>query len=444
IEGSSNNKALELYNPTNAPVDLSNYIIYRYNNGSSSPSGSLVPSGILAPYDVYVIANASADPAVLAVADTTHSITFYNGDDALMLKNMLTGDTLDIIGVIGVDPGSSWPVGSGSTAEHTLVRMNTVQSGTTDWTIGATQWDVYPQNTFTFLGSHSSVCGSGGTNPVITIAPPAQTVNEGDTALVVVSIANANNNPTQFDLTVSSFSTAMLNSDFTVMTGTYTFPANSTTPIEIPVVIIDDTLTEGSEFIGLLITNATNNATVNNDSASIVILPNDSVFPLYTIAQVRTYNPATCDHDSVGVRCRLTGTVIGLNYRPSGLQFYMHDGTGGINVFNFSGNLGYNVTQGDSIMVTGMLGVFNGLLEIIPSRIDLITSGANLPSPIAVTSLNEDLEGEFVVFRNCWLVDSTAWTGTGSGFNVQFTNGTDTLEFRIDNDMPFYSMPAPA
>ena len=36
VEGWSNNKAIELVNPTNAPIDLSQYELRRYSNGSSS------------------------------------------------------------------------------------------------------------------------------------------------------------------------------------------------------------------------------------------------------------------------------------------------------------------------------------------------------------------------------------------------------------------------
>jgi hypothetical protein len=63
---------------------------------------------------------------------------------------------LDIIGVIGVDPGTNWPVGAGATSEFTLVRQTSITDGETNWTISATEWDVYPQNTTTYIGSHTA------------------------------------------------------------------------------------------------------------------------------------------------------------------------------------------------------------------------------------------------------------------------------------------------
>ncbi|MFT4522715.1 MAG: putative extracellular nuclease, partial [Bacteroidia bacterium] len=61
IEGSSSNKAVELYNPTDQPINLSDYAVLLFGNGATSPNQSLLPTGTIAPYDVFVIANSSAD-----------------------------------------------------------------------------------------------------------------------------------------------------------------------------------------------------------------------------------------------------------------------------------------------------------------------------------------------------------------------------------------------
>ncbi len=156
IEGSSSNKAFEIYNPRSTSLDLTEYVVYRNNNGSLTPTDSLFPQGTIAAYDVFVLGNPSANPAIIAEADTTHTMSFYNGDDAVWLKSLVSGDTLDIIGVIGEDPGSGWVVGSGATNNTTLIRKYEVTQGQTNWVIGATEWDVFSIDMTDSLGAHTT------------------------------------------------------------------------------------------------------------------------------------------------------------------------------------------------------------------------------------------------------------------------------------------------
>lgn len=155
LEGASNNKAIEFYNPLNVTVNLTDYAIYRYNNGSPTPTDSLFPQGTLAPGAVFVAGNPTAVAGITAVSDTLHTITFFNGDDAMELRYRPTQTTLDVIGIIGNDPGTNWAVGTGATSEFTLVRMFAHTDGELNWAVSSTEWDVYPVNTFTFTGSHS-------------------------------------------------------------------------------------------------------------------------------------------------------------------------------------------------------------------------------------------------------------------------------------------------
>jgi hypothetical protein len=165
LEGTSNNKAIEIYNPTGSAVDLSLYRMVRSNNGADSIQYIQPLIGSLDPDQVYVMVNPSADPVLLAVADIdTGAITFYNGDDYMALeKNIASVWTpIDVIGVLGVDPGATWPVAgvTPGTGEKTLVRKDVIMMGTTDWDASAgtdslnSQWLVYPQNTFIYLGNH--------------------------------------------------------------------------------------------------------------------------------------------------------------------------------------------------------------------------------------------------------------------------------------------------
>lgn len=89
IEGSSYNKAIEIYNGTGAPVDLGAglYTLELYSNGSPTVSQTMTLSGTIANGDVFVLAHPSADPAILAEADVTSgSVIHFNGNDAVVLR----------------------------------------------------------------------------------------------------------------------------------------------------------------------------------------------------------------------------------------------------------------------------------------------------------------------------------------------------------------------
>ena len=169
-EGSGYNKYIEIYNPTSASVDLSSYQIWKISNGGSwdeGESNSISLSGNLAANDVYIVchsgqSNNPTDPVILEQCDlqTSESGVNFNGDDAIGLA--YNAELIDQIGDSGDDPGNGWDVGgvSEATQNHTLVRKANVTAGNTNWESSAgtssdnSEWEVYPQNTFDFLGWH--------------------------------------------------------------------------------------------------------------------------------------------------------------------------------------------------------------------------------------------------------------------------------------------------
>jgi predicted extracellular nuclease len=174
VEGSSNNKAIEIYNPGSEPVDLSAYELQRYANGSAIPTTETQPlSGTIAPGDVYVVANPAASTAILAVTDLTSSVASFNGDDVVELLN--GGATIDVIGEIGFDPGTEWSNGGVSTLNQTLRRNSDVCVGDADGSdpfLPDAQWQGFPVDSFDGLGAHSVTCtvGSGPEPPNLVIS----------------------------------------------------------------------------------------------------------------------------------------------------------------------------------------------------------------------------------------------------------------------------------
>ncbi|BBB32115.1 hypothetical protein TTHT_0529 [Thermotomaculum hydrothermale] len=158
IEGSSNNKAIEIFNETGNSVDLSEYTIEIYNNGANSPNHTINLSGTLADADTYFIAYSSASSTLTSAADMTTGALSFNGDDTIVLLH--NGNVVDSIGRIGEDPGSSWNNNGVSTKDMTLRRKSHIHQGDTDPTDAfdpSIEWDAYPQDNFDDIGQHTSL-----------------------------------------------------------------------------------------------------------------------------------------------------------------------------------------------------------------------------------------------------------------------------------------------
>ncbi|NNC94857.1 MAG: T9SS type A sorting domain-containing protein [Chitinophagales bacterium] len=273
IEGSGNNKALEIYNPGTQAVDLSKYTILRFNNTSTTASGTLGLNGTLAAGETYVIANSNADTLILNQADITSTITFYNGDDALLLLHI--NDTIDQIGRIG--EGVVWPVGMGSTQNFTLVRKANVLQGTTNWNLGDDQWDVYASDFSDSLGSHTTISCSG--NPIVQFSTSSVIIDESDGSYMVsVEILNPDTMDVSVDLVLDSANSSGLNGvDFTFSDTSITFLANSPAPVNIILDIIDNVIVEPDYQISLVLMDPSANASLGDSTITIIVEDDDEL-----------------------------------------------------------------------------------------------------------------------------------------------------------------------
>lgn len=159
IVGSSNNKAVEVFNPTNDTVNLSGYKIVNFHNGYTTATSAYIfnLAGIILPHGTFAVCRKSASDALKSRCQdsTTSSSLNFNGDDAIAL--IYHSDTLDIIGQIGEDPGSYWHFGRDSTKNQTLVRKAFVNQGSRDSSVSFHQWNGFPKDDFSHLGSHSFI-----------------------------------------------------------------------------------------------------------------------------------------------------------------------------------------------------------------------------------------------------------------------------------------------
>ena len=157
IEGSSYNKVLEIYNGTGQTVALSNYAIKLFSNGSTTASSTKTFTGgeTLANDSVLSLVYSSATSNFKVGTFIESAVVNYNGDDAIGLyKN---DALIDLIGIIGEDPGTEWTGqaanGAGSTLNRTLVRVDTIVSPNILFSFS--EWNCYATDTSSYLGFHS-------------------------------------------------------------------------------------------------------------------------------------------------------------------------------------------------------------------------------------------------------------------------------------------------
>jgi hypothetical protein len=222
VEGWSNNKALEIYNPTAAPIDLSQYFVARYSNGSTTATvaNSVQLSGTIAPYDVYVAVLDKRDPngtgqeapiwdslnvrgdGFYSPVYNTSNAFYWNGNDAVMLAkgilpsgpttvinstNVPNFERIDIFGKIGENPANetgstagndgAWstqfPYSTGLgvlvTKDHSMLRKASIKKGVSlpvSFFDPLLEWDTIPAVVVRLDSNGDTLFGTSG-NPIL-------------------------------------------------------------------------------------------------------------------------------------------------------------------------------------------------------------------------------------------------------------------------------------
>ena len=215
-EGSSNNKYLEIYNPTSASVSLALYRLANQSNGADNSDATaedwdywndiFSTDASIGAGETYLVVHPSANAALLDSADATWNF-LSNGDDAWGLiysadasfGNGGDWELIDVIGeAYGSDPGSGWDVAgvTNGTQNHTLRRKSQISFGNGgDWigsagtTAEDSEWivldnDYAINNGLEGYNSHdfTGLCADnteGCTDPLALNYDPNATVDDG-------------------------------------------------------------------------------------------------------------------------------------------------------------------------------------------------------------------------------------------------------------------------
>ena len=205
---------------------------------------------------------------------------------------------------------------------------------------------------------------------------------------------------------------------------------------------IDEDDPELQEDVELTLTILSGEAVIGIETVVIHILPSDLTYPVYDVIQVRgTNNQGVLD--SIDTACELRGIVHGWNDYPQGLRFTLIDPTHGINVFSAINNFGYEVQEGDSVRVRGVVGQFAGLATLYADTLIYEGSGFATQEPIQVQEMGEETESRVVKLKCVKLIDPAEWTNQWPYFDVMVDYGVGDVQIRIDGNTDIWGTDAP-
>ncbi|MFA5669021.1 MAG: SusE domain-containing protein [Balneolaceae bacterium] len=179
IEGSSNNKAIEIFNNTDSTVTLANYQIAQTNNGSDWINfHKFAGNANISAGGVYVITTNQIKPELFDTLNANEVLGYdnvnynnpvhHNGDDARALIHVdpVTNDTtwIDILGEANNRPTDGWDVAgiAKATQNYTLIRKpnvtegNSTPLGSFGTNFSDSEWIVMPIDFTANLGSPSA------------------------------------------------------------------------------------------------------------------------------------------------------------------------------------------------------------------------------------------------------------------------------------------------
>jgi len=428
-------KGVELY-VTADVADLSIYGIGSANNGQGSDGEEFTfPTGAYtAGTFIYVASESDQFMAYFGFApDFTDSAMGINGDDAVEL--FMNGNVIDTYGDINVNgDGEPWDYTDGWAYRNDGTGPDGDAFAEANWTFsGLDALDGCTDNASCGstipLGTYTQEMSS---TPEFDFTSSGFSVTEGDDATVSVALTIATD--CSIDVTLDASSTAPM-ADFTFMNQTLTFTSGGDLMQTITIPTIDNSDTDGERTIVLNLEN--NDGTCGIGSVSqITITITDNDYQVADIVDI-TGEDADGVATSLGALVQVTGIVYCVDFRGgNGYDFALVDDTGGISIFSFDDINDYVVTEGDELQISGEIGQFRGLTQLLPNDIVVLSQGnpADVGSYTSVSTLDESTESLPVYLSDLEIVDPSQFGEPGSSYNVDVMNSAGTYTMRIDSD----------
>ena len=421
--GSGYNKYLEIYNSSNADVDLSGYAILGNGNGGPfNDTLSFEANTVLASEEVYVIAHAEADPIILAQADKIIANPFnnpagdpdsyivsFNGNDARAIAK-IEGTSYNVVDIIGTlsDPGNGWDVAgvSSGTKDRTLVRKLSILNGNPNWESSAgtntenSEWEVKDDMDWTNIGCHSAECASS-VGPLITsVATSPSFITSQSEIEISVSITTETGTIDPTSVVIKFGTNNQLVNEAEM------YPGNGdiwegTVPAQ-----------QGNIVLQMRVF-ATNSGGVEGQSDLVELLVANS-----TPSQIADLYSSQSSDELVTVRGIVTIGGSGLLY-PTQTKAYIQDASGrGLQLFDY--NLIDGLDRGDEVEVVGYSGYYNTTYQIKDFVFRELSSGNDIPEPISVSAAqanSSNYEGTLIAVTGN-ITEVTPISTTGNNYTI--------------------------
>ena len=477
------NDFVELYNPTNARITMTNWSVqYASYSGSFSALNVHVFSGVIQPKSFFLIqeSQGSGGSKDLPTPDATGTLalSYQQGKVALSSGTTpVTGPTnpsvVDFVGY-GNTPGTSASMFEGSgpvpTLSNTTSAERKASASSTAATLGSGGSEEKSGNGLDTNDNANDFVVQQNVNPQNSASPkePPPAIQAGIGTAVFASPIVASGSAIEIRLILRGASSATItslrfkkhslfnwsSSNITASSSGGVQPTVRVTPDSVNVVGLTVSATDSLQVrvTGLSAPDTTVKVIFSVETAA----GSDSTAPVTPLPSFVIYgNPrpiATAKtNDAQGVPLNLQQPVTVRGIVTVAQQFggpaYLQDASGGVAAFDLS--FESSVTIGDEVAITGTVTQYNGLTELANVTLHKTHSHGNEVVPLVVTVSQllkdgangiEDYEGMLVQLNRVTVRDAqglplATWAVSGSGTNFWLHGGVDSVQVRIDADV---------